>query len=225
MAPARARKSTRGFAEKSCTGLSAVSSSSLAFGPVTRSFVSTLRITVSACKANDNNKERGVSTYNKERARAYYIANRERLLEKGRLYRQSNPDKVRAIVRASKIKHKDRRATARKIARASHPAREMYTAAKARAKKYGYEFSIKVEDVVVPTHCPVLGVKLELGDGTVSGASPSLDRIDNSRGYTPDNVQVISTKANVMKNSANVADLLRFAYWCTTTFGYRGTAV
>jgi len=37
--------------------------------------------------------------------------------------------------------------------------------------------------------------------------SPSLDRIDNSKGYTKDNVMVISFRANNIKKDANLQEL------------------
>ena len=43
--------------------------------------------------------------------------------------------------------------------------------------------------------------------------SPSLDRMDNSKGYVKGNVQVISHKANSMKFSASKDELLKFAEW------------
>lgn len=150
----------------------------------------------------------------------YYKKNREHLLEKARLYRLHNPDKARECVRTSLAKTKDKRSKDMKRAHTDNPAKRMYNSAKVRAKKYGYEFTITVDDIVVPTHCPILGIKLETGNGRALAKSPTLDRIDNSRGYTPDNVQVISYRANTMKNCASTEDLLKFAYWCTTTMGY-----
>ena len=38
--------------------------------------------------------------------------------------------------------------------------------------------------------------------------SPSLDRIDSSKGYTPDNVWVISRRANIIKHDATLEELL-----------------
>lgn len=37
--------------------------------------------------------------------------------------------------------------------------------------------------------------------------SPSLDRIDSSKGYVKGNVRVISARANMLKNNATVEEL------------------
>lgn len=95
------------------------------------------------------------------------------------------------------------------------PEWKMHQRAKQRCKKSGREFTIKVEDIKIPHNCPVLGIELNMNVGK-SGAyynSPSLDRIDNRKGYTPDNIQVISQRANAMKHSASNVDLHSFAKW------------
>jgi len=43
--------------------------------------------------------------------------------------------------------------------------------------------------------------------------APSLDRIDSRKGYTKDNIQVISNKANILKNDATLSELKMFAKW------------
>jgi hypothetical protein len=91
----------------------------------------------------------------------------------------------------------------------------MYQRAKQRCKNNNREFSITVEDITIPDVCPVLGIKLNMNSGK-SGAyrnSPSLDRIDNNKGYTKENIQVISQLANAMKGHATNEELHMFAHW------------
>jgi len=45
----------------------------------------------------------------------------------------------------------------------------------------------------------------------------SIDAINPKKGYTPDNIQVLSMKANAMKNSASQEELLQFANWILET--------
>lgn len=85
----------------------------------------------------------------------------------------------------------------------------MLDTAKNRAKKKNIEFSLTREDIIIPPICPVLGT--EFIRKTVY--TMSLDRIDSSLGYIKGNVQVISMKANAMKNNATPAELKTFADW------------
>ena len=84
----------------------------------------------------------------------------------------------------------------------------MYTGAKCRAKRDGLEFTISKEDIVIPTHCPVLGMPIQRNIGSgFHRDSPSLDRIDNTKGYTQDNIRVISNRANLLKCDATLKEL------------------
>ena len=58
--------------------------------------------------------------------------------------------------------------------------------------------------------CPILEVPLEFGTKGNYEFSPSIDRIDNSKGYVKGNIQIISKKANSMKNSASAEELRTF---------------
>lgn len=86
----------------------------------------------------------------------------------------------------------------------------MWKRAKSRAEKYGYDFNIEESDIIIPEVCPLLGIKIFCGDKDDYESSPSLDRIDNSKGYIKGNVWVISKKANSMKNSASAKELATF---------------
>ena len=83
--------------------------------------------------------------------------------------------------------------------------------AKRRAALRNIDFDLTWEDLVPPKKCPVLGIPLVIGDRTRPGIynSPSLDRIDNSKGYTKDNVQVISYRANSIKSDATPEEIKR----------------
>ncbi len=84
--------------------------------------------------------------------------------------------------------------------------------AKKRAKLKGIECTIKKEDIKLVRFCPLLGIELDYsndkgGVGTAKANSPSLDRINPKKGYTPDNVWVISRRANAIKNDASLEEI------------------
>lgn len=100
--------------------------------------------------------------------------------------------------------------------------RNMLAGAKRRASLKGIDFDISEDDIVIPERCPILEVPLVIGTKGNYEYSPSLDRIDNGKGYIKGNIQVISKKANSMKNSATLTELKAFCknvlrYSLTTT--------
>jgi hypothetical protein len=78
-----------------------------------------------------------------------------------------------------------------------------------RAKKKGIQFDIDVSDIVIPNICPVLGIPIykDISSNRGMDNSPSLDRIDNSKGYVKGNVMVISFRANKLKGDASIDEL------------------
>lgn len=93
----------------------------------------------------------------------------------------------------------------------------MWRSAKRRAKKRGLPFTITKQDIMIPAKCTILGIALYCGKGkgSKSGNSPSLDRINPLKGYTKDNIQVISDRANTIKSDATPEELLKLAlYMC-----------
>ncbi len=75
--------------------------------------------------------------------------------------------------------------------------------------------------VYTPKVCPVLGIPLARGNWRKGfrDNTPSVDRKIPAAGYVPDNMQVISFKANAMKNNATPDELRRFAEWVLRGFG------
>lgn len=101
------------------------------------------------------------------------------------------------------------------------PEYKMWNRAKQRAKAKGMCFNITVDDITIPERCPILGIPLIVHSGK-SGAykdSPSLDRVDNERGYEKDNILVISQLANSMKGAANEEELIAFANYILEVYG------
>jgi hypothetical protein len=91
---------------------------------------------------------------------------------------------------------------------------QLWNLAKQRAKAKGLEFTITPDDIVIPERCPILGVVLERNTGYgPSPRSPSLDRIEATKGYVSGNVAVISYRANAIKSDANAAEHRLVADW------------
>lgn len=80
----------------------------------------------------------------------------------------------------------------------------MWKSAQERANKKGWEFTILVEDIKIPEVCPLLNTPFIIGDRNYT---PSLDRIDSTKGYIKGNVWVISHRANQIKNDATLEEL------------------
>jgi len=148
---------------------------------------------------NEKTYKRAWYKINKDRIlktkKEFYYSNREESLQKRNNYNLQNPERV------------------------------MLHRVKSRAKKHNVLCNLKLEDIVIPTHCAVLGIPIivEKAVGGKKGpkaSSPSIDRIDNTKGYTKENIQIISNQANIMKNNATPKELLKFAFWVILTYGH-----
>jgi hypothetical protein len=80
-----------------------------------------------------------------------------------------------------------------------------------RAKNRGMECEVTTKNISIPEVCPLLGIPLFFTDGEVTSNTPSMDRIDNKRGYTLDNIQVISWEANRLKSNQSLDGVRRMA--------------
>ena len=88
------------------------------------------------------------------------------------------------------------------------------TSIRARAKKGGIPFDLTIEDLEdIPEICPVLGIPLlrNLGNGFPSENSPSVDRIIPALGYVKDNIIIVSTLANRIKQNATPQQIKKVA--------------
>jgi len=57
--------------------------------------------------------------------------------------------------------------------------------------------------------CPVLGIKMEIGQKNKNVNSPSIDRIIPEKGYVPGNIIIVSNKANGIKSNATPDEIIK----------------
>lgn len=143
----------------------------------------------------------------KEYKKQYYLKNKEKILERTKLNYLKNKD-------AKKKRSKEYCST--KSGRITRYLSE----AKLRAKEKNLDFDLDLDFLrsIAPDKCPVFGFDLGWQNwgsngGVASYDSPSLDRIDSNKGYTKDNVQWVSWKANHIKNNSTADDLIAVAKW------------
>lgn len=158
----------------------------------------------------------------------WYRIHKERELNRAKSYRDSNKNNTDYILK--KIKHNkkyrtehaneihekksknrtvllQRRRELRRLRLENDPVSVMLESSKCRAKKKNLKHSITKDDISIPDICPVLGIPLKIGKGLPTDNSPSLDRIDNSKGYVEGNVIVISHRANTLKRNSTIEEL------------------
>lgn len=140
-----------------------------------------------------------------ERSRIYNNIYRKKEVEKVKAWNAKTKEKIKAdptkVERINKLKRENAR---------KNFIRRLWKGAQARAIKNDLEFNILESDIIVPEICPILEIPIFAGDKNNYANSPSLDRIDNSKGYIKNNIRVISMKANTMKSNASKELLLKF---------------
>ena len=83
------------------------------------------------------------------------------------------------------------------------PRPKLYSRAIERCKITKVPFLLNsYKDIPKPTkYCPLLNIPMFVSSGTATDNSPTLDKIDNEKGYVKGNLQVISRKANQSKSN------------------------
>lgn len=138
-----------------------------------------------------------------------FIANR-----KNRLYctkkcrhkfdRQNKPEKIKLYAKT----HYENKRLANRVEQT------IWENARGRARQHNIPFTITVEDILkCPQFCPILGLELKRNFKIAGPDSPSLDRIDNSKGYILGNVRIISNKANSNKGNLSLAEIERLYHY------------
>ena len=89
--------------------------------------------------------------------------------------------------------------------------RQKFFRKKQNALRTGWTWDIDFGDLAWPTHCPILGIELDYFLEIRAENSPSFDQIDAGKGYITGNVQVISWRANRIKNNGTADEHRKIA--------------
>ena len=113
---------------------------------------------------------------------------------------------------------------------------DMRRGAQDRARVNKLPFDLTVQDLrdIITDSCPILGIKFELnkngqkwGKGKNKNSwenSPSLDRIVPDKGYTKDNIIIVSLMANSIKNQATPDQIQKVATFYIKLYKEKGIA-
>lgn len=119
--------------------------------------------------------------------------------------RREDPKFVKACRTASKKYYKK--------TRVERPELGMLNCARERARVKCQDFSITVSDVSIPSNCPCCGKIMVLTARRGNPDSPSLDRLESTKGYIQGNIAVICTHCNTVKNNGTAAHHEQIAAW------------
>lgn len=131
-----------------------------------------------------------------EAHKEYYERNKEKIKIKNKMWQKENKEKV--LENAKKYKEKRRQEDIC-----------YFLYEKVQASKKEKDISIKdIQEIYkIDNLCPILRVPLRRG----TRYTPTVDRIDPTKGYIKGNIQVISWLANRMKSDATKEELIAFA--------------
>ena len=130
---------------------------------------------------------------NKEHIKAYQAAyrakNREKWLEKNRLWREANPEKMKSY-----------------IAKYEASSKGKFTKLRLRARAANTPIDIKVDEFIEwyehqELKCYYCGTELSSAIGQKKLDGLSIDRKDNSKGYTLENIVFCCNRCNMAKGS------------------------
>lgn len=159
-----------------------------------------------------------MDAYNKKRAsertrynKAYYMANREKRIARQQAYHAANRDEICAKLRERRAENPEFYRTKSRTWYKRNAPKVLLNSARARARKLKLHFALDEKDIVIPTHCPVLGIPILRGAKFSSPNSPTLDRVDPKGFYVPNNVRVISWRANRLKSNGTAEEFERIA--------------
>ena len=153
-------------------------------------------------KSRNWEKSKNGILHRKQSRKAYYAKNKKYEAKRNKKWRVENKKHLQAYRR----KYQERKS----------PAWHLFRSAKYRANKSGLPFNLELRDIILPKRCPVLRTVLDYSTKkrTVKPNSPSIDRVIPALGYVKGNVNVISHRANTIKQNASVEEIQKVAEYC-----------
>jgi hypothetical protein len=130
----------------------------------------------------------------------FYGVSRQRMDQVMRKYELVNPVKDRIRGREAAYKEQQYLRWGDKTQVEWEEKRMKFKNKKSAAQASGVTFELQFHEIIWPTTCPILGCTLEYCSDKRAENSPSFDRIDPAIGYTKENTQIISWRANRIKN-------------------------
>jgi len=135
--------------------------------------------------------------------------NRPYFAKKSSEFRKNNPQKIKNNNRISNQREKEKRKTP------SGRATSLLSGAKQRSQRKGLDCTITFEWVkerITTGFCEATGLPLVLGlgEGPMKPFAPSLDRFDNTLGYTEENTMVVCWIYNSAKGTGTHEDVTKF---------------
>jgi hypothetical protein len=97
--------------------------------------------------------------------------------------------------------------------------KQIHTRLKQSAKSRNIPFDLSLSDLnnlTFPLTCPILNIPLKFNRGSLQDNSYSVDRIDSSKGYTIENIEIISWRANRLKNNGTIDEIQKLAAHLTS---------
>jgi hypothetical protein len=88
--------------------------------------------------------------------------------------------------------------------------KQLYNNLKASAKRRNIPFDLSptdIDDIGIPLTCPILNMPIFFYRDSVQPDSISFDRVDSTKGYTRDNLVIVSYRANKIKSDATLDEL------------------
>lgn len=143
-----------------------------------------------------------------EYAKQHYQANKEKYNETSRLYYSENKEKIALWNKTYHLENKNIIEAQRQRSRQENPIRHMLYKTKQRAKEKGLEYNLTEDSFKeLPIYCPVLNILLSYNNTKQAyDNSASIDRFDNTKGYTIGNVYIVSHRANTLKRDGTLEE-------------------